>query len=79
TIKDDSDPSKPEIKSKKTKYVFKHPHTEENELPAKRKNLRRTNEEMRRRGGGGQRDYVNIRERRPRRQKKAVLKDQLSV
>ena len=76
---DDSVPSKPEKKSKKTKYVFKHTHTEEDELPAKRKNLRRTNEEMRRRGGGGQRDYYNIRERRPRRRKKAVLKDQLSL
>jgi len=72
-------PSKPEKKSKKTKYVFKHTQTEEDEFPEKRKNLRRTNEEMRRRGGGGQRDYYNIRERRPRRQKKAVLKDQISV
>ncbi|MDP7622044.1 MAG: translation initiation factor IF-2, partial [SAR324 cluster bacterium] len=34
---------------------------------------------MRRRGGGGQRDYYNIHERRPRRRKKAVLKNQLSV
>ena len=76
---DDSDTTKPDKKSKKTKYVFKHTHTEEDELPAKRKNLRRTNEEMRRRGGGGNRDYYNIRERRPRRRKKAVLKDQLSV
>ena len=75
----DSVPSEPEKKSKKTKYVFKHTHAEEDELPAKRKNLRRTNEEMRRRGGGGQRDFYNIRERRPRRRKKAVLKDQLSL
>ena len=78
-ITKDSDPSKDEKKSKKTKYVFKNTQNEEDELPAKRKNLRRTNEEMRRRGGGGNRDYYNIRERRPRRRKKAVLKDQLSV
>ena len=76
---DDSVPTRPENKSKKTKYVFKYTHTEEKELPAKRKNLRRQDAEIRRRGGGGQRDYYNIRERRPRRQKKAVLKDQLSV
>ena len=76
---DDSVPTKPENKSKKTKYVFKYTHTEEKEFPAKRKNLRRQDAEIRRRGGGGQRDYYNIRERRPRRQKKAVLKDQLSV
>ena len=76
---DDSVPTSPENKSKKTKYVFKHTHTEEKEFPAKRKNLRRQDAEIRRRGGGGQRDYYNIRERRPRRQKKAVLKDQLSV
>tara|TARA_Y100000031_G_scaffold45194_1_gene51700 strand:- start:3134 stop:5827 length:2694 start_codon:yes stop_codon:yes gene_type:complete len=78
-ITNDSVPSKLENKSKKTKYVFKHTPTEEDEFPAKRKNLRRTNEEMRRRGGGGQRDYYNIHERRPRRRKKAVLKNQLSV
>ena len=76
---DDSAPTSPENKSKKTKYVFKYTHTEEKELPAKRKNLRRQDAEIRRRGGGGQRNYYNIRERRPRRQKKAVLKDQLSV
>ena len=76
---DDSVPTRPENKSKKTKYVFKYTHTEEKEFPAKRKNLRRQDAEIRRRGGGGQRDYYNIRERRPRRQKKAVLKDQLSV
>ena len=76
---DDSVPTSPENKSKKTKYVFKYTHTEEKEFPAKRKNLRRQDAEIRRRGGGGQRDYYNIRERRPRRQKKAVLKDQLSV
>ena len=76
---DDSVPTSPENKSKKTKYVFKYTHTEEKELPAKRKNLRRQDAEIRRRGGGGQRNYYNIRERRPRRQKKAVLKDQLSV
>ena len=75
----DSVPTSPENKSKKTKYVFKHTHTEEKEFPAKRKNLRRQDAEIRRRGGGGQRNYYNIRERRPRRQKKAVLKDQLSV
>ena len=76
---DDSVPTRPENKSKKTKYVFKYTHTEEKEFPAKRKNLRRQDTEIRRRGGGGQRDYYNIRERRPRRQKKAVLKDQLGV
>ena len=76
---DDSVPTSPENKSKKTKYVFKYTHTEEKEFPAKRKNLRRQDAEIRRRGGGGQRNYYNIRERRPRRQKKAVLKDQLSV
>ena len=76
---DDSVPTRPENKSKKTKYVFKYTHTEEKEFPAKRKNLRRQDAEIRRRGGGGQRNYYNIRERRPRRQKKAVLKDQLSV
>ena len=76
---DDSVPTRPENKSNKTKYVFKYTHTEEKEFPAKRKNLRRQDAEIRRRGGGGQRDYYNIRERRPRRQKKAVLKDQLSV
>ena len=75
----DSVPTSPENKSKKTKYVFKYTHTEEKEFPAKRKNLRRQDAEIRRRGGGGQRNYYNIRERRPRRQKKAVLKDQLSV
>ncbi|SVB37064.1 uncharacterized protein METZ01_LOCUS189918, partial [marine metagenome] len=72
---DDSVPTSPENKSKKTKYVFKYTHTEEKEFPAKRKNLRRQDAEIRRRGGGGQRNYYNIRERRPRRQKKAVLKD----
>jgi len=76
---DDSVPTRPENKSKKTKYVFKYTHTEEKEFPAKRKNLRRQDAEIRRRGGGGQRNYYNVRERRPRRQKKAVLKDQLSV
>ncbi len=76
---DDSVPTTPENKSKKTKYVFKYTHSEEKEFPAKRKNLRRQDAEIRRRGGGGQRNYYNIRERRPRRQKKAVLKDQLSV
>jgi len=76
---DDSVPTSPENKSKKTKFVFKYTHTEEKEFPAKRKNLRRQDAEIRRRGGGGQRNYYNIRERRPRRQKKAVLKDQLSV
>ena len=76
---DDSVPTRPENKSKKTKYVFKYTHTEEKEFPAKRKNLRRQDAEIRRRGGGGQRNYYNVRERRPRRQKKAVLKDQFSL
>ena len=76
---DDSVPTTPENKSKKTKYVFKYTHSEEKEFPAKRKNLRRQDAEIRRRGGGGQRNYYNIHERRPRRQKKAFLKDQLSV
>ncbi len=77
--KDDSVTSKPEKKSKKTKYVFKHSHTEEEDFVEKKKNLRRPDEDFKKRGGGGQRDYFNIRERRPRRQKKSVLKDQLTA
>ena len=76
-LSDESAPSKPEKKSKKTKYVIKQSHTEEDDFTEKKKNFRRADEDIRRRGGGGQRDYYNIRERRPRRQKKAIQKDQL--
>ncbi len=74
---DDSVDSNSENKTKKTKYVYTH--TEEDDLPEKKKNPRRLDTESRRRGGGGQRDYYNIRERRPRRQKKASAKDKLTV
>ena len=76
---DDSDPSKAEKKSKKTKYVFKHSNAEEDDFPENSKLIRRPDAEIRRRGGGGQRDYYNIHERRPRRQKKSVQKNQLST
>ena len=76
---DDSGSSKAEKKSKKTKYVFKHSNTEEDDFPEKGKLLRRPDAEARRRGGGGQRDYFNLHERRPRRQKKSAQKNQLNV
>ncbi len=77
TDSDDSALIKTVKKSKKTKYIFKHTQTDGEDVPAKRKNFRRPESDIKRRGGGGQRDYYNIRERRPRRQRKAVTKDQV--
>ncbi|MBC8259871.1 MAG: translation initiation factor IF-2 [SAR324 cluster bacterium] len=42
---------------------------------SKRKGSRRTDGEQKRKGGGGQRDYLNFRERRPRHRKRDYQKD----
>ncbi len=66
---------RPEKKSKKTKVIYRHTHSEEDDGALKIKNFRRPDVEQKRKGGGGQRDYYNIRERRPRRRKKNFVKD----
>ncbi len=66
---------RPEKKSKKTKIIYRHTHSEEDDESLKIKNFRRPDAEHKRKGGGGQRDYYNIRERRPRRRKKDFVKD----
>ena len=66
---------RPEKKSKKTKVIYRHTHSEEDDESLKIKNFRRPDAEQKRKGGGGQRDYYNIRERRPRRRKKDFVKD----
>ena len=71
--------AKLEKKSKKTKIFFKHSQTHDEEFSPKNRGSRPSEFEHKRRGGGGQRDYNYIRERRPRRRRKDFQKNRLDL
>ena len=76
-LPDDEKSAKLEKKSKKTKIFFKHSQTDDGEFSSKNRGSRPSEFENKRRGGGGQRDYNYLRERRPRRRRKDFPKNRL--
>ncbi len=76
-LPDDEKSAKSENKSKKTKIFFKHSQTDDEESSSKNRGSRPSDFENKRKGGGGQRDYNYLRERRPRRRRKDFPKNRL--
>jgi len=76
-LPDDEKSAKSENKSKKTKIFFKHSQTDDGEFSSKNRGSRPSEFENKRRGGGGQRDYNYLRQRKPRRRRKDFPKNRL--
>ncbi len=64
-------------KSNKTKIFFKHSQTDDDESSSKNRGSRPLGFENKRRGGGGQRDYNYLHQRKPRRRRKDFPKNRL--
>ena len=73
----DEKSEKSEKKSNKTKIFFKHSQTDDEESSSKNRGSRPSGFENKRRGGGGQRDYNYLRQRKPRRRRKDFPKNRL--
>jgi len=69
-LPDDEKSEKSGEKSNKTKIFFKHSQTDDEESSSKNRGSRPSGFENKRRGGGGQRDYNYLSQRKPRRRRK---------
>jgi translation initiation factor IF-2 len=76
-LPDDEKSEKSEKKPNKTKIFFKHSQTDDEESSSKNRGSRPSEFENKRRGGGGQRDYNYLRQRKPRRRRKDFPKNRL--